>query len=288
MVLCLARLFLPCETHRGQNLADAALSGGPGGRGWGGAVVDDCTLRVSAEHPNKFGFRVTIRNWVRGAMIVWHFEHNVSLAKCWGPVKTLSHGSPVDESTLSFKLRAFGSKQRSAGRGVRRTDQWGFVLRTPYSGRWKITCILPYSPPPPPPSTKSILAYRGNTSQITSSTTQITTSVGLEQRAPSIRTALLKLVDALGAVLSRPFITSPVNATGSNSMKLRRKRGSRPMPEDSMSGRRSKGKGGGKGRRRRRRKEATERRLAQEDPFLIRSSESQHNRIHSTGNNILH
>ena len=135
----------------GRRTADASLSGGPDGRGWGGAVADDCSLGVVAEHPNELGFRVTMRTWAKGARLRWQFDHAVSLAKQWGPVKVLPHADlDANPSMISFMLRGSTRPRTSPRQSKRRTDQWGFILTQPYHGRWSISCQIP-SPPSPAP-----------------------------------------------------------------------------------------------------------------------------------------
>ena len=131
---------------RARRLADNELAGGPSGRGWGGANANDCALGVYAEHPNPFGFRVTVRSWAPGATISWLFEQNVTRTHFWGPVagRRKHNGTSV----LSFTLQAAPKPRR--GGSSRRTDQWGFVLAERYRGTWQVLCTLPNPPPAPP------------------------------------------------------------------------------------------------------------------------------------------
>lgn len=123
--------------------ADTSLDGGPGGRGWGGAVADECGLGVSTEHPTKAGFRITMKKWAKGATLKWQFDTPVELQKHWGPVKPLPQAEGADVATLAFRLK--GEKLpslRRNGNHTRRTDQWGFVLTEPFAGRWRTFCTL--------------------------------------------------------------------------------------------------------------------------------------------------
>ena len=127
-------------TKPGRQLADVALSGGPGGRGWGGAAAEECSLGITTHHPTKAGFRVTMRAWARGATVRWQFDEAIELLKHWGPVRVLplKEGS---EGVIQFMLLGKHLPWRNHSHS-RRTDQWGFVLKQPYTGRWRATCAL--------------------------------------------------------------------------------------------------------------------------------------------------
>lgn len=128
--------------------ADSALSGGPDGRGWGGAVVAECGLGVTTEHPTKAGFRVTMRAWAKAATVQWQFDGPVELLKHWGPVRPLPQEAD-GQATLAFRLKGekLPSMRRNRTQHAHRTDQWGFVLAEPYTGRWRQSCALAPSPP---------------------------------------------------------------------------------------------------------------------------------------------
>ena len=137
----LALIFAVLLAHQG--VAADALDGGPGGRGWGGAAADECGLGVSTEHPTKAGFRITMHRWAKGATLKWQFDTPVEMHKHWGPVRPLPQGEG-DPATLTFRLK--GEKLpslRGNANNTRRTDQWGFVLSQPFSGRWRTFCTLP-------------------------------------------------------------------------------------------------------------------------------------------------
>ena len=145
----IALLLVSCATRvvTGSN----ELSGGADGRGWGGAnAADECTLGITAQHPNPLGFRVTVRTWVRGTIVQWRFDEQVQLKTYWGPVRDVTHANVT--STLRFVLlRGFGKRPRRLST-LKRTDQWGFVLASPYRGLWRILCTVPEGPPPPSPA----------------------------------------------------------------------------------------------------------------------------------------
>jgi hypothetical protein len=143
---------------------DAFTSGGPGGRGWGGAAAEGCALGVTTQHPTGAGFRVTMRRWSRGATLRWQFDEPVALLQHWGSVRPLPQ-TAGDMSSLSFSLRGEHVPKMRHNHS-QRTDHWGFVLAQPYAGRWRTTCSLvqhkhaaphdsqvyaPPLPPPPPP-----------------------------------------------------------------------------------------------------------------------------------------
>merc|ERR1719440_525150 len=115
----------------GRQLEDTTRSGGPGGRGIGGALAEDCSLGITTEHPTKVGFRVTMRSWAKGATLRWTFDEPVELQKHWGSVRAMPQDSS-STTVLAFRLK--GEKLPSLRRNntrARRTDQWGFVLEKP-------------------------------------------------------------------------------------------------------------------------------------------------------------
>ena len=251
------------EAGLGRRAADSALSGGPNnGRGWGGAVADDCPIGVSAEHPNSLGFRVTVRRWVRGATISWRFDQDVALGKHWGPVKAMKADAVEDARVLTFQLRGAAPTMRSLHRNAHRSDQWGFVLTAPYAGHWSVACVLPLSPPPPPPlpplQNVHVFANASNTMVLDAGSVAATRRSTNRKGAPLAETASPEQLPSLGGAVSRlawsiaSAITHPFARSSSNTSIAGRsatlggdakRRGGRRRRQ-----RRAKGKGKGKGR----------------------------------------
>jgi len=244
----------------GRRAADSALSGGPDGRGWGGALAEDCTIGVSAEHPNQFGFRVTVRQWVRGATVRWHFDNPIYLTKHWGPVKVLprADGDAANRTTmiLSFVLKGSGPKERPIARGGRRSDQWGFVLVEPYTGHWSVTCVLPRPPPSPPGLHATDLFTPESRVHVRTHTTlrghqggNRTDLVVSDVQAPTLGGAMSRLARSVAAAFLHPFSSNmtTTKAVDSRMTSQRAKAGGRARRRRG----RAKGKGKSRGRWRR-------------------------------------
>ena len=147
---CTESVCSRCDNECGAATSSAAL-----GRGWGAGGINvafggasECLLGVVTQHPNPTGFRVTLEHWAQGALLTWVFDAPVILAKTWGSVRAV----PVTtDRALSFRLLQ-PPLPRSLDDG--RTDQWGFVLATPFTGQeWRVDCggaVAPPAPPAPP------------------------------------------------------------------------------------------------------------------------------------------
>ena len=235
-------------TDHGRRAADAALSGGPDGRGWGGAVADSCSIGITAEHPNELGFRVTVRSWSRGATIYWQFDNEVALEKHWGPVRAVQTNHAM---VLPFVLKGDGVKPRNKPRSVRRTDQWGFVLKEPYKGHWSVTCHLLQSPPPPSPP----LVFANRTTLDALHMAALNTPVSAVAQAsavPSLSGAVSQLARSIASSLLSPFaISSNTTRSSSRSVQKAKRRGKRRARSRAAKGN---GKGKGRGSRRSRAK----------------------------------
>lgn len=223
-----------------------SLSGGPNGRGWGGAqAAEECSLGVTAEHPTEVGFRVTMRRWVRGATIRWYFDAPVTLEKKWGPVKPMNHETQHERSThLTFMLRHAPAPKTS---NSRRTDQWGFVLAEGYSGHWRVSCALPtrtvHQPPPanltasamaaPPPSPpRAATAPTARASPSASASGASASKMGAWFEA-------LGLEKLVAATTSAASVVGAAVASASG----RAAQQSADQPDDNLGGGRGKGRG---------------------------------------------
>ena len=239
----------PLYASPGRLLREDSLSGGPDGRGWGGAVATDCGLGVTTEHPTKVGFRVTMHNWAKGAAVRWEFDSSVELLKHWGPVRAMPQ-NPGEEAALTFRLK--GEKLPSLRRNrthSHRTDQWGFVLTKPYEGRWRQSCSMP----PPPPSfdrTSSRAEKHGSSAEDGTSlappppSTSIAPSPATSNVGSWVSLGLSKLSAAAAAVGLASTTTPSNTATGTTDASEQTGRGA--------GGRRG-GRGGQRTRARRRR-----------------------------------
>lgn len=233
-----------------------SLSGGASGRGWGGAIAEDCSIGVTAEHPNQLGFRVTVRRWTRGAIINWRFEREVTIAKHWGPVKLLPrHEDNHDgKAVLPFVLRGAG-KPRSHAHDTRRTDSWGFVLQEPYTGHWTVACILPHAPPPPPSMNLTLLTAKAIGAAAPTMT--VASSTPPDAAAPSVGRAFSNLAQSIASAfvqsigLSNASNAEP-NAAIASSLPRAKRQGKRSGRGRGRGAHRAKGKGKGRGRQGRR------------------------------------
>eukprot|EP00908_Phaeocystis_cordata_P025858 Transcript_8335.p1 GENE.Transcript_8335~~Transcript_8335.p1 ORF type:complete len:259 (+),score=40.34 Transcript_8335:50-778(+) len=143
---CVGPLCSSCDHECGGTTSSNPTAG----RGWGAGGAnaafggaESCLLGVQTSHPNPTGFRITLGYWAQGAILTWAFDASVRLSKAWGPVRAVQ----TRGSALSFMLLQPPAAQ---SRGDGRTDQWGFVLASPYEGQWRVDCGGAKAPPSPP------------------------------------------------------------------------------------------------------------------------------------------